>query len=196
MHMCIYWTDITVTENVNRFNLHDNVRLHLFLNFFSIFFPQVASIPHISREIFDMITNEKQGIQVSIETTSILEGAVSLYQKGISSFAGLDHTFSFVTLKDTGSKMLSHYSQTSVAIATRAGEMAITPKKYMTLIEAFKPDLFHTLCDGDTNEFSGNKRTYNSVKRTKSFFEDCMALYKSSTALVDSMLIGKMKFEI
>lgn len=116
---------------------------------------------------------------------------MSLSQKGISAFAGLEHTFSFVTLKDTGAKTLSHYSQTSVSIATRSGEVAITPKKYMTLIESFKPDLFHTLCDGDTNEFSGNKRAFNSVKRTKSFFEDCAALYKASTALVDSMLIGK-----
>lgn len=138
----------------------------------------------------DLITNEKQGIQVSIETTSSLDSVVSMFQKGISAFAGLDHTFSFVTLKDTGAKMQSHYSQTSVAITTRAGEVPITPKKYMSLVEAFKPDLFHTLCDGDTNEFSGNKRTFNSVNRTNNFFADCAKMYTSSTALADSMLIG------
>lgn len=90
---------------------------------------QVGSIPHLSREVFDMLTTEKQGIQVSLETTSSVEEALTVFQKGISAFAGLDHTFSFVTLKDTGATTESHYSRNSVAILTRAGKMSITPEK-------------------------------------------------------------------
>lgn len=134
---------------------------------------QVASIPHLSRDIFDMLTTEKQGIQVSIETTNLLEDALNKFQKGIAAFAGLDQAFSLVTLKDTGAMTESHNSRTSVAIINRAGKAAITPEKYMNLIESFKPDLFHTLCDGYTTESCGNKRLFNAVHRTESFFHAC-----------------------
>lgn len=143
--------------------------------------------------MFDMVTTEKQGIQVSIETTSSLEEALILYQKNISTFAGLDHTYSLVTLKDTGFTTLSQYSRSSVAIKTRAGIMSITPEKYMKLIEVFKPDLFHTLCDGDTSDSCGNKRIYNATIRTESFFQTCAALYKESTVLAESMLIAPIE---
>lgn len=63
--------------------------------------------------------------------------------------------------------------------------------RYMEIIETFKPDLFHTLCDGDTNELSGNKRIFNAVNRTESFFRSCAQLYQTTSSLADSMLIGK-----
>lgn len=89
---------------------------------------QVASVPHLSREAFDMLTTEKQGIQVSIETTSLVEEPLKKFQKGITTYAGLDHTFSLVTLKDTGATTESFYSRDSVAILTRSGKRSITPE--------------------------------------------------------------------
>lgn len=61
----------------------------------------------------------------------------------------------------------------------------------MKLVEAFKPDLFHTICDGDTNESCGNKRLFNAVNRTESFFQTCASLYQTSTSLAGSMLLGE-----
>ncbi|XP_055315394.1 queuine tRNA-ribosyltransferase accessory subunit 2 [Sitodiplosis mosellana] len=156
-------------------------------------YTKVGSVPHLSREVFDMITTEKQGLQVSLETTSIMEEALTFSQKGIAEFAGLDHTFSLVTLKDTGAITESFYSRNSVAILTRAGKISITPEKYMKLVETFKPDLFHTLCDGDTNESSGNKRIFNAVKRTESFFQTCASLYQTSASLAGSMLLAPIE---
>lgn len=139
-----------------------------------------------------MLSSEKLGIQVSIETTSALVEAVNLFQKGIAAFSGLEHTFSFVALKDTGVTTQSHYSRDSVAISSRAGIVSITPEKYMKIIETFKPDFFHTLCDGDTIHSCGNKRIFNAVNRTDTFFKECATLYQTLTSLSDSMLIGKI----
>lgn len=61
----------------------------------------------------------------------------------------------------------------------------------MKLVEVFKPDLFHTLCDGDTNESCGNKRLFNAVNRTESFFQTCASLYQTSTSLAGSVLLGE-----
>lgn len=134
--------------------------------------------------------SENQGVQVSVETTSSFEEALKSFQKGITAFSGLDNVFSLITLKDTGAITASQYSRTSVVVSGRAGNISITPEKYMDLIEAFKPDIFHTLCDGDTNETSPNKRIYNATNRTESFFRGCVDLYKTSPTFGQSMLIG------
>lgn len=134
---------------------------------------------------------------MSIETTCALADAVNQFQKGIASFAALGHTLSFVTLKDTGTAITSpQYSRNSVEIDTRGGKFSITPQKYMSIIESFKPDIFHTLCDGDTNETSGTKRIFNAVTRTDTFFNECATLCKQSTILTNAMLIGKERKRI
>lgn len=141
-----------------------------------------------------MLTSEQQGIQVSVETTSALADAVKQFQKGIAAFAALDHTFSFVTLTDTGTVNISpQHSRHSVEIATRAGKTSITPQKYIEIVESFKPDIFHALCDGDTNETSAIKRIFNAVTRTDTFFKECAELFKQSTILADTMFIGKKR---
>lgn len=142
-----------------------------------------------------MITNEQQGIQVSIETTSALVNAVNQFQKGIASFAALDHTVSFVTLKDTGTAITSpQYSRNSVEIVSRAGKLSVTPEKYVKILESFKPDIYHVLCDGDTNESCATKRIFNAVTRTDTFFRECATLCKQSKVLTDAMLIGSKRY--
>lgn len=152
---------------------------------------QSGSIPHLSREVFDMLSTEQQIAQISIETTYVMTEVTKLMQKGISAFTGLDSTLSFATLRDTGTSKQPFYSRNSVAITTRNGKVQINPQKYMETIEAFKPDMFHTLCDGDTDEESGNKRNNNAIQRTEAFFKECAESYKTMTSLSDSMLIGK-----
>lgn len=151
-------------------------------------------MPHISREVFDMISTDQQAIQYSMETTYFMTDGVKSHQKGISSFVGLDNTLSFLSLRDTGSTKPPHFSRDSVAIITRNGKITITPEKYMEIVSTFKPDLFHTLCDGETNEQSGNKRNFNAVYRSKAFFQQCADRYKASASLSDSLLLGKISF--
>lgn len=141
-----------------------------------------------------MLTTEQQGIQVSVETTSALTEAVSQFQKGIAAFAALEHTFSFVTLKDTGLVNTSpQHSRNAVEISTRAGKSSITPQKYIEIVESFQPDIFHALCDGDTSETSAIKRLFNAVTRTDTFFKECAALYKQSTILAEAMFIAPIE---
>lgn len=144
--------------------------------------------------MFDLLTTEQQGIQISVETTSALADAVNQFQKGVAAFAALEHSFNFVTLKDTGAVNVSpQHSRNSVEISTRAGKSSITPQKYIEIIESFRPDIFHALCDGDTNETSAVKRVFNSVTRTDTFFKECATLYKQSTVLADTMFIAPIE---
>lgn len=191
-----FWIEIPACFALHKSTIQLCSKSQRIINLYYILILQVGSVPHLSREAFDLLTSENQGVQVSIETSSSLEEALQLFQKGITAFSGLDHTLCLVTLKDSGVTTASHYSRNSVSISSRAGKVSITPEKYMNLIETFKPDFFHTLCDGDTDEYSGNKRIYNAVNRTETFFQTCAELYRTSSMLSESMLIGEINISI
>ena len=52
--------------------------------------------------------------------------------------------------------------------------------RYMDIIEAFQPDIYQMLCDGDTNLQSSKKRIQKSVERTSSMFEKCLQRHQNS----------------
>lgn len=57
--------------------------------FFSFFFFKGGSIPHITREVLDLLIKEKIGIQITLPSTiQCFEGAKA-FRKGIAEFVGL-----------------------------------------------------------------------------------------------------------
>lgn len=153
---------------------------------------QVGSIPHISREVFDLIATEMQGVQLSAQTTLTLNEAVESFQRGIAAFAGLEHTLSYMSVRDTAVESETIFRKDAVVLASRAQNQVVTMDKFMDFVINAKPDLFHTLCDGVTDHESPNKRIYNAVSRTKQYFENCALRYEASSALTETMLIGML----
>lgn len=75
-------------------------------------------------------------------------------------------------------------------IWTRKGKYKLTPKEYMDVIEAFKPDVYVALYDGDTKINSSRKRLSNAIRRTTTFFEKCFSIHSSSETLKSSEILG------
>jgi hypothetical protein len=50
----------------------------------------------------------------------------------------------------------------------------------MDVIEAFQPDMYQALCDGDTNLTSSKKRIQKSVGKSVIFLEKCLERHKKS----------------
>uniref|UniRef100_V9IFE6 Queuine tRNA-ribosyltransferase subunit QTRTD1 n=1 Tax=Apis cerana TaxID=7461 RepID=V9IFE6_APICE len=75
-------------------------------------------------------------------------------------------------------------------IWTRKGKCKLTPKEYMDVIEAFKPDVYVALYDGDTKINSSRKRLSNATRRTTTFFEKCFSIHSSSETLKSSEILG------
>lgn len=65
----------------------------------------------------------------------------------------------------------------------------------MNLMEVFKPDFYHNLCDGDitASEDIGKKRVIKSVERSERFLKYCVERHKNSKALNNSMLIASLE---
>lgn len=114
------------------------------------------------------------------------------HRHGVVSFASLDsNSLSVATVKNTGERSPSgHHERDTLSLFTKSGRKTISADEYMNLIDAHRPDIFHTLCDGDTSADCSKKRVLKSVERTESFFEICLKRYQANDALKKAMLIG------
>lgn len=117
---------------------------------------------------------------------------------GIAKFASLPNgpatTFTYLAVKNAGELCPSgHHEQETLPVWTRYGKRTLTTVQYMDYVEAFRPDMFVTLCDGDTNAESSRKRALKSADRSERFFEECLTKYRTSDVLRGrSMLLGKL----
>jgi len=50
----------------------------------------------------------------------------------------------------------------------------------MDIIEAFQPDMYQVLCDGDTDSMSSKRRVQKSIDRSFTFFERCIKRHEKS----------------
>ncbi|XP_012256268.2 queuine tRNA-ribosyltransferase accessory subunit 2 isoform X2 [Athalia rosae] len=140
-----------------------------------------------------MITTEKQLLTLSLPTTFTMVDPVEKTES-IADFIGMKEYPVFLTIQDPAVAITSGYNEKdAVALWTRHGKQIITPDEYMDLVEAFKPDLYMTLCDGDTDMNSSSKRIRKSVERSKKMFERCLHRHNSSAVLGKKGLLGAIE---
>lgn len=155
-------------------------------------------MPFLSREVFGYIPkdqSESLAYSVSLDSCYHMLKAVAASGNNLASFASLGNCsqecITCFTVKNPAEVCISgHHEQEVLPVWTRYGKKLISAKEYMDFVDAFVPDIFHVLCDGDTNAKSSNKRALKSASRTEKFFEECLERYTQSDRLKNSMLIG------
>lgn len=63
----------------------------------------------------------------------------------------------------------------------------------MEFVEAFKPDLYVALYDGDTNINSSAKRVSKAVSRSKTLLEQCLDIHLNSDTLKSRGILGAVE---
>lgn len=63
----------------------------------------------------------------------------------------------------------------------------------MELAQAYKPDLYVALCDGDTNINSSAKRVSKAVRRSKTLLEQCLDIHLQSNTLKSKGILGPVE---
>lgn len=48
------------------------------------------------------------------------------------------------------------------------------------MMELFKPDMYQTLCDGETDENSSKKRLNKCIDKSKKFLKECLEYHYNS----------------
>lgn len=117
--------------------------------------------------------------------------SLEAFQKGITPFVGFPSAPSFLVMKDPCDVTPSGFNESGVSpLFGRKGKELLSPEKYLKLVEFFKPDIYHSLPDSDTNAESAKKRLRKSLNRNVDFFNKCLELHKKSEVLNKSMFFA------
>lgn len=140
--------------------------------------------PNLSREVLELsgfdLSNDF-GVLLPVSSVEQMEKPLKLYQKGISEFIGLKECLTMVTLKNSSEISISgHHERGSIPIFRKSGRINITPKRFMSIIEASNPDFYTSLADNDTYLGCSNKRVIKALDRSESMFDDCIDILKEN----------------
>ncbi|XP_021922137.1 queuine tRNA-ribosyltransferase accessory subunit 2 isoform X3 [Zootermopsis nevadensis] len=140
-----------------------------------------GSIPHLTYEVLQMVTKDKQPLHIPISTVAHCHEAVTAFRKGIADFTGLKEYFTFCSIHDPAvATPYGFNDKNTISIWPRNGRKQLDPDKYMDMIEAFQPDMYQALCDGDTDLKSSKKRIHKSIDKSLMFFEKCLERHEKS----------------
>ncbi|XP_014471793.1 PREDICTED: queuine tRNA-ribosyltransferase subunit QTRTD1 homolog isoform X3 [Dinoponera quadriceps] len=143
-----------------------------------------GSVPHLTKDVFKMVTSEQQLLSVSLSSTILMADSIKELNISFADFVGMKDYLNLLSIHDPADTTNSGFQQLdSISIWPRTGRSRLTAKKYMELVQTFKPDLYVALCDGDTNINSSAKRVSNAVDRSKILLEQCLSIHQDSGML-------------
>lgn len=152
---------------------------------------QGGHIPHITHEVFKLISKEPQILQIPLVSMHCYQEIIKLYNGRISEFVGSKNSLTCITLHDPSNLMKQgHHMKEKVPIFTKNGKVFYDSDKYMDMIESFKPDMYILLSDGDTNVSSPHKRVLKALDNTVAFNQQCLSRHKKSDTLQDTFVIA------
>lgn len=100
----------------------------------------------------------------------------------------------FLSIQDPAEPTNPGYQEkNSIAVWSRNGRFTLNAEKYMNIVETFKPDLYVTLCDGDTDINSSQKRISKTIERSKKLFEKCLDQHLNSSILKNKGFLGSVE---
>ncbi|XP_053676230.1 queuine tRNA-ribosyltransferase accessory subunit 2 [Anopheles nili] len=148
-------------------------------------------VPHLSKEVMQLLSQESGFLQVSISNTLQMQEAIKASQLSFSEFTAQNSCASLLFLRDPSESPIAGIPEKeSIPVYTRYGRRNLTAQDYMTVVETFRPDAYVPLYDGDTDAASSKKREQKSLDRTEKFVEQCLERHRNSDALRTSCLIG------
>ncbi|EZA51490.1 hypothetical protein DMN91_000560 [Ooceraea biroi] len=153
-----------------------------------------GSVPHLTKDVFKMVTSEKQLLSVSLPSTLSMMDVIQELDTSFADFVSMKEYIHFLSIHDPAYATTSGFQQLdSISVWSRTGRTLFTAKKYMELVQAYKPDLYVALCDGDTNSSSSAKRVRKAINRSKTLLEQCLDIHLSSDALKSKGVLGAVE---
>ncbi|XP_054013474.1 queuine tRNA-ribosyltransferase accessory subunit 2 [Hylaeus anthracinus] len=150
----------------------------------ALIYTRGGCVPHLTKEVLNMITTNSLLLSVPLSNSVLMTEAMKNTNTNFAKFVGMEEHINLLTIHDPAQLTPSGFRKLdSISLWTRSGRQVLTSNKYMDIVEAFKPDLYVALCDGDTNVDSSRKRALNSVRLNKTLFEQCFSRHSASENL-------------
>ncbi|GLV32056.1 uncharacterized protein CBL_11988 [Carabus blaptoides fortunei] len=156
----------------------------------ALLYTKAGSIPHITKEVLQLITDKPQGIQLPFASTESFCESLSNTRMTLAEFIGLKEYLVYVTVQDPGDITPGmRHKRNEVPIWTRSGQRYITSESYIDTMKDFLPDMLCLLSDSDTNKASAQKRIHKSVTETIMHLNKCLDRLSQGVNCSDTMTI-------
>lgn len=154
-------------------------------------FTKGGSAPYLGVEMLKRISNVPEIATMSLGGLASHHENVCNFGKGLGEFTALKNSLIFTTQHDASSPVISGKNdRNGVAVWGKGGKYKLDPTLYVKVQEAFQPDWFQALSDGDTDKDTVKKRLVKSVNNTLDFLDKILELLQENKVLKDSSLIG------
>ncbi|XP_011265335.3 queuine tRNA-ribosyltransferase accessory subunit 2 isoform X1 [Camponotus floridanus] len=159
-----------------------------------LIYTKAGSVPHLTKEVFKMVTSEQQLLSVSLPSTILMTDVIKEFNTSFADFVSMKEYINFLSIQDPAYTTNPGFQQLdSISVWSRTGRIVFTANKYMELVQAYKPDLYVALCDGDTNINSSAKRVSKAVLRSKTLLEQCLNIHLHSDTLKSKGILGSVE---
>lgn len=159
-----------------------------------LIYTKSGSIPHLTKDVFKTVTKEEQLLSVSLSSTILMSDVIKELDTSFVDFVSMKEYINFLSIHDPAHTTNSGFQQlNSISVWSRTGRVVVTANKYMEFVQAYKPDLYVALCDGDTNINSSAKRISKAVLRSKTLLEQCLDIHLRSDTLKSKGILGPVE---
>ncbi|XP_060519296.1 queuine tRNA-ribosyltransferase accessory subunit 2 [Cylas formicarius] len=152
---------------------------------------QAGHIPHITHEVFKLVSQTPQILQIPLVSVHQYQDAIRLYEGRVSEFVGNRDNLTCITLHDPANlTKQGHHVKGKVPVFTKHGKVLYSADMYVDMVQRFKPDMWVLLSDSDTNKSSPQKRVTKAVEHTVSFNAKCVKRIRNSESLRKTFVVA------
>lgn len=150
-----------------------------------------GSAPHLTADMLKKIQWLPAIAQMSLTNMVEHHEALEAFKEGIGKFANMKDYLVYNALHDPATEVMTGQNDTtSVGVWTKSGKVKMDVDMFVKIQEAFRPDIYQALSDGDTDLKSAKKRTNKSVTRTLTYLDQILERVPKSEILKGAAMFG------
>ncbi|XP_033730167.1 queuine tRNA-ribosyltransferase accessory subunit 2-like [Pecten maximus] len=150
-----------------------------------------GSAPHLTADMLKKIQWLPPMAQMSLTNMIEHHEALEAYKEGIGKFANMKDYLVYNALHDPATEVMAGQNDTAtVGVWTKSGKVKMDVDMFVRIQEAFKPDVYQALSDGDTDLKATKKRINKSVTRTLTYLDQLLERLPKSEILKDAAIFG------
>lgn len=157
-----------------------------------LLYTRTGTAPHLTHDTLSLIEGVPETVHLTLSTLAEHHEVLEEYKEGIGKFIGMPDSLIYCAQNDPASRCPSGYNTNkTVSVWGGGGRIELTLTKFMAIQQAFKPDWYHCMADGEPlPPGSSRKRINKSVDRTLGFLDECLKVHQNSEVLKDAEIFG------
>uniref|UniRef100_UPI00398EF6B0 queuine tRNA-ribosyltransferase accessory subunit 2 isoform X2 n=1 Tax=Pristiophorus japonicus TaxID=55135 RepID=UPI00398EF6B0 len=157
-----------------------------------LLYTRTGTAPHLTHDTLSLIEGVPEPVHLTLSTLAEHHEVLEEYKEGIGKFIGMPDSVLYCSLHDPANPCPSGYNTNkTVSVWGGGGRIELTSSKFMAIQQAFKPDWYQCMADGEPlPPGAPRKRVKKSVDRTLGFLDDCLKVHQNSEVLKNTEIIG------